>query len=80
MIVLTIQDTLTGRGGVAHIPSEFGPMLRSYVNRERNALGELASGSFQYDKEDALVRAMAAYGQFAAALNQTITEEDPSLE
>ena len=46
----------------------------------RNELGERLSGIHRYEKEDALTRAMAAVGAFAAVINAVIPEGDKDYE
>jgi len=78
VIYIYIQDRASEAS--IDIPSEFGPALRSAVNEMRNELGERAAGAYQYQKEDALTRAIAAVGALAAAINQVIPKEDPDYE
>lgn len=62
----------------ANIPSSQAPAFRSALDEMRNELGGRASGAHKYAKEDALTRAVASVGQFAAALNYVIPEGDPN--
>jgi hypothetical protein len=62
----------------ANIPSSQAPAFRSAVEEMRNELGGRASGAHKYPKEDALTRAVAAFGSFAAAVNYIVTEGDPN--
>lgn len=62
----------------ADIPSSQAPAFRSALEEMRNELGGRASGAHKYAKEDALTRAVAAVGKFAAALNYVVTEGDPN--
>lgn len=80
MITIQIVDDETQRSSVALIPSIQGPSLRSALTKFRNDQGELASGAYRYEKEDAQTRAMSGLGAFAAALNRVILEEDAEYE
>lgn len=80
MIRVYVTDDTTGREGCASIPSDLGPSLRSFIGLVRNDLGERASGSYRFEKEDALTRATAAFGPLAAAINQALPVEDPDFD
>lgn len=80
MIHICIVDHATGVQAHADIPSEFGPALRSTMLEHSNELGERSTGSFGYDKEDALMRAIAAFNTLRAAINEVVTTDDPFYE
>lgn len=79
MILLSFTAA-DGRVSTAEIPDVNGPALRSAIAEIRNELGERASGAHAFYKEDAIVRAINALGQLAAALNVVIPVEDPDYE
>ena len=74
MLRITVAHRSTEK--TVEIPSEFAPAFRSFVEEMRNELGERLSGIHRFEKEDALTRAMAAVGPFAAAVNHVIPEGD----
>jgi hypothetical protein len=76
MIYLLMKDLETRIAAAVEIPVAHGPALRSALREIRNELGERASGAFQYDKEDAITRAISALGQVASVVNKVIPEED----
>lgn len=77
MLIIAIVDTHTGLSSTAEIPSEFAHSFRSAIAERREQLGSKATGAYQYEREDAITRAVAAMGTFAAALNTTVPKEDP---
>jgi hypothetical protein len=78
--VITITFVGNGRSANANIPDEQAPSLRSAISEIRNEIGARASGAHDFLKEDALVRALAALGSLAAALNHVVPEEDKDYE
>ena len=80
MIILTLQDTQTGAQAEATIPAEHGPSFRSAIAEIRNEIGGRAEGLHKFKKEHSITRALSAVGQFAAAVNHVITEDDPDYE
>lgn len=77
MIFIQIHDSENVGSKTIEIPSEFGPALRSTIEEHANELGERISGSFDYDREDAYVRATAAFNQLRAAINAVVPNDDP---
>lgn len=78
--MLRITATHRSVEKTTEIPDEFAPAFRSFVEEMRNELGERLSGIHRYEKEDALTRAMAAVGAFAALINAIIPEGDKDYE
>jgi hypothetical protein len=73
-----IAFTISGNGRTERvgIPDAHGPALRSALQEIRNELGERLSGIHQYDKEDALTRAVSALSALASAVNKVVPQED----
>lgn len=80
MITIQIIDQDTGKSAIAEIPSAFGPALRSTLADHANELGERNAGSHEYDKEDALTRAMSAFNALRAKVNEVIPNEDANYD
>ncbi len=78
--MISIAIVGLGRSANTLIPDDQGPSLHSAITDIRNELGGRASGAYEFAREDALVRALAALGSFAAALNMVIPEEDPDYD
>ena len=78
MYSITIQHDNALAG--VQIPDAFGPAFRSFVEEMRNELGERLAGIHRYEREDALTRAMAAVGPFAATVNAIIPKGDPDYD
>lgn len=76
MITINISDSETGNTAIATIPSALGPSLRSTILEHANELGEKGKGSFDYDKEDSLTRATAAFNTLRAAINTVVPKDD----
>lgn len=76
MITIQIIDQESGKSAIAEIPSAFGPALRSTLADHANELGERNAGSHEYDKEDALVRALSALNSLRSKVNEVIPHED----
>jgi hypothetical protein len=80
MITIQIIDDETQKSAIAEFPSSLGPSFRSTLANHANELGERSSGSHDYDKEDALARAMVAFNAFRAKVNEVIPTEDKDYE
>lgn len=80
MITVQIIDHENGTSAIAEIPSEQGPSFRSAITKWCNDQGEVAAGSYKFEKEDAQARATCAVNAFRAAVNRAITLEDPDYE
>jgi hypothetical protein len=78
--MITVTFVGNGRSATRHIPDVQGPSLRSAITEIRNELGARASGAHDFDKEDALVRSLAALGSLAGALNYVVSTEDPHYD
>jgi hypothetical protein len=65
-----------GQTATAEIPTCLAPALRSAIQEQRNELAGRASGAHQYNREDAITRALDAIGALAAAINAVVPEED----
>lgn len=61
---------------IVAIPEEHAPSFRSAINEIRNELGERVAGMHNFDKEDALTRAVSAIGTFAGGVNRAIPKDD----
>ncbi len=80
MIILQIQDTESKASKTVTIPSALGASLKSTMLDHANELGERGKGSFDYDKEDSLTRATAAFNTLRSAINAVVPEEDPHYD
>lgn len=78
MIRISLRNTDTGAEYFAEFATELGPALRSAIQEHRDELGERAKGSYEYNKEAALTRAIITMGKLAAGINHIIPTEDPN--
>jgi hypothetical protein len=78
--MLTITLVHYGKSVTVNVPTSHAPALRSAVEEIRNELGGRASGAHQYNKEDAVTRALDAVAKLASGINYVVPEGDPDYE
>ena len=78
-IIVEAIDPFTGnvvRKGIAEIPGQFGPALRSAIDEIRGEIGGRLEGMFLFKKEQSLTNAAVGLAKTAAAVNQAVPAAD----